>query len=371
MSPHPGGRSMLPEDQELRTRADAQLRAQQLAVPALPAVPQPRRACTGPPPAERGAALLLAMLTVTLVATFAASAMWQQWRAVEVETAERARVQSAWILVGALDWSRLILREDGRSGGADHLAEPWAIPLQEARLSTFLAADKNVSQVDDATTDTTEAFLSGQISDMQGRLNLTNLAANGPDQAVALRQFTRLFERLGLPVQDLAILANALQRAQATTGNDASTAPLMPPTVSQLGWLGLSPTTVAALSPHITLLPVRTPVNLNTADLDVLVAAIDGLDVANAQKLLQTREARHFRTLSEVRDLLGASIDINAGAHAVASSYFEVRGRLRLGDAMLDERSLVRKLGLEVTTLWRERGAFDREQAGTSAPALR
>ena len=78
----------------------------------------------------RGAALLAAMLTVTLVATFAASAMWQQWRAVEVETAERGRVQSAWILVGALDWSRLILREDGRSGGADHLAEPWAVPLQ-------------------------------------------------------------------------------------------------------------------------------------------------------------------------------------------------------------------------------------------------
>ena len=102
------------------------------------------------------------MLTVTLVATLAASAMWQQWRAVEVETAERGRVQSAWILVGALDWSRLILASDGRAGGPDHLAEPWAIPLQEARLSTFLAADRNVAQVDDASTDTTEAFLSAR-----------------------------------------------------------------------------------------------------------------------------------------------------------------------------------------------------------------
>jgi general secretion pathway protein K len=310
----------------------------------------------------RGAALLLAMLTVTLVATFAAAAMWQQWRAVEVETAERGRVQSAWILVGALDWSRLILREDGRAGGADHLAEPWAVPLQEARLSTFLAADKNVSQVDDASTDTSEAFLSGQITDLQARLNLANLAATGNDQAVALRQFTRLFERLGLPPQELALLADALRRAQAT-GNDGGSAPLMPPTVRQLGWLGLSPATVATLVPHVTLLPVRTPVNLNTADLDVLLAAIEGLDVASAQKLMQVREARHLRTLSEVRDLLGASIDINEGAHAVASSYFEVRGRLRLGDAMVDERSVVRKLGLDVTTLWRERGAFDRESA--------
>lgn len=50
--------------------------------------------------AQRGAALLAAMLTVTLVATFAAASLWQQWRAIEVETAERARVQAAWILVG-------------------------------------------------------------------------------------------------------------------------------------------------------------------------------------------------------------------------------------------------------------------------------
>ena len=320
---------------------------------------------------SRGAALLLAMLTVTLVATFAAAAMWQQWRAVEVETAERGRVQSTWILVGALDWSRLILREDGRSGGADHLAEPWAVPLQEARLSTFLAAENNVAQVEDASTDTTEAFLSGQISDMQGRLNLMNLAVGGQDQAVPLRQFTRLFDRLGLPPQELSLLASGLRRAQANVGSDSAGAPLMPPSVTQLGWLGLRPATVAALAPHVAMLPARTPVNINTADIDVLLAAIDGLDMASAQKIIQVRETRHFRTLSEVRDLLGASIDINEGVLAVASSYFEVRGRLRLGDTMVDERSLVRKQGIEVTTLWRERGAFDRENRPGQPPLAR
>lgn len=320
---------------------------------------------------SRGAALLLAMLTVTLVATFAAAAMWQQWRAVEVETAERGRVQSAWILIGALDWSRLILREDGRSGGADHLAEPWAVPLQEARLSTFLAAENNVAQVEDASTDTTEAFLSGQISDMQARLNLMNLAVGGQDQMVPLRQFTRLFERLGLPQQELTLLANGLRQAQSTVGADSVGAPLMPPSVTQLGWLGLRPATVALLAPHVAILPTRTPVNINTADIDVLLAAIDGLDMASAQKIIQVRETRHFRTLSEVRDLLGPSIDINESVLSVASAYFEVRGRLRLGDAMVDERSLVRKQGIEVTTLWRERGAFDRESPPGQAPALR
>ncbi|MBC7602922.1 MAG: general secretion pathway protein GspK, partial [Ramlibacter sp.] len=65
---------------------------------------------------QSGAALLMAMLTVALVATFAAAALWQQWRSIEVETAERARVQSSWILTGAPDWARLVLREDLRSG---------------------------------------------------------------------------------------------------------------------------------------------------------------------------------------------------------------------------------------------------------------
>jgi general secretion pathway protein K len=312
---------------------------------------------TADPARQRGAALLAAMLTVTLVATLAATALWQQWRAVEVETAERARLQSAWILVGALDWSRLILREDGITGGADHLAEPWAVPLQEARLSTFLVADRNVAPVDDASTDTTDAFLSGGISDLQARLNLANLIDGDKVHAGALRQFSRLFELLGLPLQQLDQLVLALRQAKASQGTDSS-APLLPPTLSQLGWLGLPPATVALLAPHVTLLPVRTPVNLNTADVDVLWAAIDGLDTAGAQKLVQTRQARHFRGLTDVSDQLDATIQLSADDHAIASRYFEVRGRLRLGSATVDERSLVSRQGTTVTTLWRERGVF-------------
>ncbi|RLJ38595.1 type II secretion system minor pseudopilin GspK [Acidovorax sp. 106] len=329
--------------------------------------PQPRSALR-----QTGAALLAAMLTVTLVATLAAAAMWQQWRAVEVETAERGRVQAAWILVGALDWSRLILKSDANSGGADHLAEPWAIPLQEARLSTFLAAEGNVSQVDDASTDTTDAFLSGQITDMQSRLNLTSLVDAGQVQAGGLKQFTRLFERLGLPQQQLTSLVEALRKAQSAAGTDDANAPLMPQTVSQLGWLGVPASTIAILSPHITILPVRTPVNLNTAQLDVLWAAIDGIDLASAQKLIASRESRHFKVLNDAITLLGTNTVPDTDLITVASRFFEVRGRLRLGESVVDERSLVRKdSAISVVTLWRERGVFDRDPGAVAAQASR
>ena len=102
----------------------------------------------------------------------------------------------------------------------------------------------------------------------------------------------------------------------------------------------------------------RTLVNANTASAEVLLAAIEGLDMAGAQKIAQARESRHFRTVSEVNTLLGEGA--NCGC-TVQSGFFEVRGRLRIGDAMVDERSLVRRVGMVVTTLWRERGAFDRE----------
>ena len=57
---------------------------------------------------QQGAALLLAMMTVVLVATLASAMLWQQWRTTSVETAERQSQQAHWLLVGAHDWSRVV-----------------------------------------------------------------------------------------------------------------------------------------------------------------------------------------------------------------------------------------------------------------------
>ena len=304
---------------------------------------------------QRGAAILAAMLTVTLVATFAAAAMWQQFRSVEVEAAERDRVQSAWILTGALDWSRLILREDARGnagGNADHLAEPWAIPLEEARLSTFLAADK--SGVTEVGADTGNAFLSGQIVDMQARLNVNSLVVNGTISPTGLRSFRRLFELLGLPAGQPDLLAEALRAAAGTAPGGQA---LLPQTVEQLVWLGLPPATLAALQPYIAVLPGPSPVNLNTASAEVISAAVDGMSLADAQRLVTARASAHFRSLEDAKRLLPSLAQaLTEGTVGVASSYFEVHGRLRLEDRVVEERSLLFRSGTTVTTLQRERG---------------
>ena len=137
----------------------------------------------------RGAALLAAMITVTVVATLASAALWDQWRSVEVETAERTRIQAHWLLQGALDWARLVLREDARTSTVDHLGEPWAIPLHEARLSEFLALGQTESSTDDLAQ---TSFLSGRITDLQSRYNLTNLVQRGKIVPVELDTLKRL-----------------------------------------------------------------------------------------------------------------------------------------------------------------------------------
>lgn len=311
-----------------------------------------------------GAALLTAMLTVTLVASLAAAALWQQWRSIEVEAAERGRSQSLWVLSGALDWARLILREDARSGGADHLGEPWAVPLEEARLSTFLAADKgnNADDMDPGS----QVFLSGRINDLQGRLNVMNLVENGKVSEPTLRAFARLFEQLGLPRNELATLTENLRLAQAnpSDGGATSSAPLLPQRVAQLRWLGLSARSLTLLSSSITLLPVRTPVNLNTASVLVLYACIPGLDMAQAQALASSRQTTHFRSLAEAGKLIP---DIAAGLndlqHGVTSQFFEVQGRLRMDQTVVEERSVVQREGLNAKTLWRDRGALGAQGA--------
>ena len=321
---------------------------------------------------SRGAALLAAMLIVSLVAMLAAGAAWQQWRTVEVESTERQHAQAQWLLLGALDWARIILREDARSGNpdapTDHLAEPWAIPLQEARLSTFLSANSSNSGAGSTSTTTSSAalsnstsddslaqqvYLSGQISDLQARINITNLLQGNQIDLKSLQAFERLFEALNLPAAQLNTLAQGLVAAQQQKDG----APLMPQRVSQLTWLGLTPQTLGTLAPYITVLPTRTQINLNTAPLVVLYASVAGLNMSDAQRLSDQRAQNPWSSLDAFQKAAGKPVNVD-GTHSVNSRFFEVVGRLRMPATSLWERSVVQRDQVDVKVLWRESGSL-------------
>ncbi len=309
---------------------------------------------------QAGAALLLAMVIVALITTIAAGMIWLQTRAVQVEAAERARAQAAWILGGALDWARLILREDVRGGrqrgkAFDSLDEPWATPLAEARLSTFLAADK-----DNNADGGPEAFISGTIVDAQSRYNLRALVgADGKVQPLQVAALQRLADLAGAPGDSAARIAEVLRQAYAPTLEESATGtPLRPALLGDLVWLGIEPAMLARLQPWVDLLPLATPVNVNTAPREVLLAAIDGLDLGTAERLLLARQRKPFETLAEIQAQLPADVKAEGGRVGVGSSWFQVTGRLRLEERVLEERSLLQREGNKVSVRRRERHSF-------------
>ncbi len=315
---------------------------------------------------ERGAALLAAMVTVTLVATLAATALWRQTRLSAMEAAERQRQQAAWVLAGALDWSRLILRSD--VGSVDHLGEPWSVVLQETRLSSFLAADKSTAATEDLARQP-DAFLSGQIQDAQGRLNFQNLVLKGLVVPAAELSFRRLFQLLGLPQSELSSLITQWTLADTAATDEPGTGtlpqPLRPQRWTDLLRLGLSPATLAALQAHATLLPTPTrqlptptKLNLNTASAEAMAALLD-LPLGVASKLVRARNTQPFTDVAAAE----RAAQVPAGQFptntvGVSSGYFLVRGRLRLDNTTVQEQSLLSRNGKQVVILWRERAVL-------------
>jgi len=305
---------------------------------------------------QRGAALLTAMIIVTLIASLAGGMVWQQYRAVQIEAADRARAQSTWVLQGALDWARLILKTD--SSTVDDLNDFWATPLAESRLSTFLAGESGSANGDDGP----EAFLSGYIEDAQSRYNLRALV--GGEQVPQEEKITlqRLCSQVNVPPQTATLIIDGLRAAfpapanppASNTGNASTEGPIQPAGLDQLAWLGLDADTIKRLQPYVVLLPKATPVNLNTASREV-IAALLNVDLASAERVVQGRKNKAFKSPTDASQLLPAGTTIDPSRASINSSYFLVTGRLRLDERQLEQRSLVERQGRNTTVLARER----------------
>jgi general secretion pathway protein K len=316
---------------------------------------------------QGGAALLSAMLTVTLVATFAAAALWQQYRSIEVETAERGRVQSSWLLAGALDWSRLQLfidKTNPKTAAKDDLTENWSHGLPEARLSAFLDADQNNSGGKTAE-ESVDVFLSGQMTDAQSFLNVYNLVDAGKPSPLDYAAFVKLFAMLKLPIAELDELVKNLMAAKDITAVNGN-APLMPQHVRQLTWLGLSPASLDKLIPYVTLLPEHTAVNLNTAAAEVIYAIVPNLQLADAKLVVFSRGSNPFSSIGDATKAVPALGQLDSHEHSVATNFFQINGRLRLEQTLVEEQTLVRRDNFgNITTLWRERAVVASPEPAT------
>lgn len=307
------------------------------------------------PDRSAGAALLLAMILLTLVATVAAGMVWQQSRAVEVEGAERARAQASWMLLPGIDLARDVARRQATpTAGSELTDQPWDMRIDELKLSTLLAADRDNNA--DATLDVT---ISGHIEDAQSRYNLTNLFKDdGKLDENEAKILQRLCQVLGLGGVD-AVIVDGLQRARgaASGGGADASAPLPPTRFEQLAWLGIDRATLAQLRDHVDILPTRTPVNVNTAQAPVIAAVLD-IDEGSARGLVRNRGNR-YKALADLQARLPQGVTAEGTRVAVTSTHLYAYATLRYEDRALSERALLQIRGTganaDVGVLLRER----------------
>ncbi|WP_246541734.1 type II secretion system minor pseudopilin GspK [Collimonas antrihumi] len=302
--------------------------------------------------AQRGVAVVTALLLTTLAVTIVASLFWQQQVQVRSIENQRLQLQKDWIMRGALDWASMILRASARQFNYDHLGQPWATPLADTRLDQYAEDGKSASDAGDA-------ILSGSIIDAQSRYNLNNLSLNGNPVADEVAGFKRLLGFLRLPTSLATAAAQAIADGQPTTAS--TTASTGPQTVAKpgsgtlpmlqvndlLAVPGFTPDIVRKLQDYVVVLPPdasATPINANTASAEVLAACFDNLSLAEANTVVEMRRTAPFR--DNVQGRMGERLNKAFSPTAKigpASNFFLVYGKIRMGRAALNTVSLIRR----------------------------
>ena len=101
---------------------------------------------------------------------------------------------------------------------------------------------------------------------------------------------------------------------------------------------------LAQLRRFTTALPRRTPVNVNLAPPEVLVAVVSGLTLAEAQALAGSRAGSPFPNLEEFRKRLPKrAFQWEEGDLSVDSQFFLVQGRATVGRADVRMEALLQR----------------------------
>jgi general secretion pathway protein K len=285
---------------------------------------------------QRGAAIILAMLVAALAATVAMAIAAEQRRWVNNVAARRDQVQAQSLALAAIQWSRQVLVESS-GGGVDSLGQPWALPLPATPLEN--------------------GSIEGRMVDAQGLLNVNNATLTGTQGDEERARLARLLGRQGVAAGAVDALADWIDPDAQVRGNGAedafyarqaapyltANAPLL--RVGELAAVRyFDDAALARVLPYLTALPAGTPLNVNTAPLAVLAAALPGVAPEALARLATERVERPFTNIADFRNRLpGDAIVSDERVFSVSSNYFIVTVRARQGETVAQARALLKR----------------------------
>jgi len=238
---------------------------------------------------NRGVALITAMLITALAGLVAANLAWDNALDVRRTMVLLNQEQAVQVALGAESWVIGILHQDLQDSETDHQGEIWAIELPGLPIDG--------------------GDVTGNIQDLQGRFNVNNLIdENGQVVPESLERFRRLLIALELDPRFAGIAADWIDSNIEAAFPDGAEDPIytgiIPPyrsanqsltSASEFAALeGMDRQSFNILRPHITALPGRTNINVNTATGAVLQSLDEKISAADVEGLLAERESAGF-----------------------------------------------------------------------------
>jgi general secretion pathway protein K len=305
-------------------------------------------------PGNRGVALLVVLLITGLATVLAVALVSSQ----QVEIRRTANVldsgQAFWLGRGVEDFAIQVLVQDKKDGKTDNLAEDWALGLFPTQVEG--------------------GVVSGNLEDMQGRLNLNNLAAkNVPFRDYTRKQLARLLQQCNMEGEVAQAVEDWIDEdidpqfpagAEDETYNRGEVAyrtanGYMASPSELLLVNGITLEAFRCLEPLVCTLPDASFVNINTAPAGVLAALAeeDLFGLAAAEELVEKRDEEGY---DSVADFLKAAKlktgDVSQEFLSVSSDYFLAHINVQVGNGTIYLKSLLHRKEMQVEVIRRTIG---------------
>jgi general secretion pathway protein K len=302
------------------------------------------------PRAQRGVALVTAIMIVAIAAAVAAKIAFanQVWFRQMENVSDRGATDL--LRRGALHWASVALLEDAAQNSTDHLGEPWAQGLP------VLPVEGGAIKV--------------SIEDAQGRFNLNNLVQNNqpsPGDVLICQRLLAVLKLNPLLVNALIDWIDADNNVTSPGGaEDVDYLNLKTPyraanqpftSVDELRLVkGFDAKTVELLLPFVTALPPgqRTAINVNTASPELL-AALANKDLAWAQRLAENRSGTPMKNAAEFTaqlQLPPGAPPLQSGVADVKTDYFLITLETSIGRHQRRTVALMQRSAGSKTTNW-------------------
>ncbi len=297
-------------------------------------------------PDERGVALILALLILTILVALILEFDAEARRELRDAAAFRDGLKATILARAGVQAARAVLRQDSQLEARtqvhyDGPGDLWMIPLSDFPIG--------------------DGFVTATVEDERAKLNL-NALANLPDpqaKVPMILRYKRLFEYLQVDPRVVDAIVDWVDQDEIPEPDGAESnyyQTLRPPyraanaPLQSLDELllvkGVTPEMIARLVKYVTVYPAQgdSKVNLNTAD-PLVIRALDGrISPSMAGEIVQGRPYRNMQDLDRISSFEPIAKELRlTQTYDIKSQYFAVRGTIRVNETVRAAHAVVRR----------------------------